>query len=160
MDAADVTPELREGDVRSRQLDEIAEALPQRAAALSRLFLTRTSICVSRTEVGVMRVLSTGPRRITELACHERVTQPAITLLVNRMAERGWVQRVADPSDGRAVLVSLTEEGDQALAQLRAEYRELLHAEMTQLDDRDVDALARSVEILDQLIERLAEREE
>ena len=108
MELADVTPQLPEGDIRSRQLDEIAEALPQRAAALSRLFLTRTSTCLSRTEVGVMRVLSTGPRRITELACHEQVTQPAITLLVNRMAERGWVQRVADPSDGRAVLVSLT----------------------------------------------------
>jgi DNA-binding MarR family transcriptional regulator len=160
MEVADVRPELRDGDVRSRQLDEIAEALPQRAAALSRLFLTRTSICVSRTEVGVLRVLSAGPRRITELAGHERVTQPAITLLVNRMAERGWVERVDDPTDGRAVLVSLTKEGEQALAQLRAEYRELLHAEMTQLDDRDVDALARSVEILDQLIERLAGREQ
>jgi DNA-binding MarR family transcriptional regulator len=160
MEVADVRAKLRDGDVRSRQLDEIAEALPQRAAALSRLFLTRTSICVSRTEVGVLRVLSAGPRRITELASHERVTQPAITLLVNRMAERGWVERVDDPSDGRAVLVSLTKEGEQALAQLRAEYRELLHAEMTQLDDRDVDALARSVEILDQLIERLAGREQ
>jgi DNA-binding MarR family transcriptional regulator len=160
MEATDVRPGLHDGDVRSRQLDEIAEALPQRAASLSRLFLTRTSICVSRTEVGVLRVLSAGPRRITELASHERVTQPAITLLVNRMAERGWVERVDDPSDGRAVLVSLTKEGEQALAQLRAEYRELLHAEMTQLDDRDVDALARSVEILDQLIERLAEREQ
>src|SRR5579859_1523103 len=99
---------------RNRQLDEIAEALPQRAAALSLLFLTRASICISRTEVGVMRMLTTGPRRITELARHERVTQPAITLLVNRLAERGWVQRFADPSDGRAVLVSLTGEGQAA----------------------------------------------
>ena len=51
--------------VRKRQLDEIAEALPQRASALSRLFLTRTSICVSRTEIGVMRSLQAQPRRIT-----------------------------------------------------------------------------------------------
>ena len=42
-------------DRRSTQLDEIAEALPQRSSALSRLFLTRTSVCVSRTEVGVLR---------------------------------------------------------------------------------------------------------
>jgi DNA-binding MarR family transcriptional regulator len=48
------------------------------------------------------------PRRITELAVDEHVTQPAITLLVNRLQQRGWVQRIADPSDGRAVLVSLT----------------------------------------------------
>ena len=81
-------------------------------SALSRLFLTRSSVCVSRTEVGVLRNLNAGPRRITELAAEERVTQPAITLLVNRLEERGWVKRFADPSDGRAVLVSLTPVGE------------------------------------------------
>jgi len=142
---------------RSSQLDEIAEALPQRTAALSRLFLTRTSVCVSRTEVGVLRKLNDdGPRRITELAADERVTQPAITLLVNRLAERGWVERVPDPSDGRAVLVSLTPVGEGVFEQLRAEYRALLHEEMAMLDDSEVAALAAAVDILDKLIERLS----
>lgn len=145
-------------DIRSRQVDEIAEALPQRASALSRLFLTRTTICVSRTEVGVLRILSAGPRRITELALIERVTQPAITLLVNRLVERGWVARDGDPSDRRAVLVSLTRAGADALEQLRAEYGAMLHEEMAMLCDDDIDALARSVEILDDLIARLSER--
>src|SRR6185312_1338742 len=114
-------------DRRSSQLDEIAESLPQRSAALSRLFLTRTSVCVSRTEVGVLRVLRSGPRRITELAAEERVTQPAITLLVNRLTERGLVQRIPDLTDRRAVLVSLTAAGDEVFERLRAEYRALLH---------------------------------
>jgi DNA-binding MarR family transcriptional regulator len=144
-------------DRRSSQLDEIAEALPQRTSALSRLFLTRTSVCVSRTEVGVMRNLKTGPRRITELAADEHVTQPAITLLVNRLAERGWLKRVSDPSDGRAVLVSLTPEGDRVFEQLRSEYRALLHEEMATLDDAEVDTLAAAVEILDKLIDRLGQ---
>jgi DNA-binding MarR family transcriptional regulator len=141
---------------RSAQLDEIAEALPQRTAALSRLFLTQSSVCVSRTEVGVLRNLTTGPRRITELAAEERVTQPAITLLVNRLAERGWVERVPDPTDRRAVLVSLTPVGEGVFEQLRAEYRALLHEEMAMLDDSEVAALAAAVEILDKLIERLS----
>jgi DNA-binding MarR family transcriptional regulator len=144
---------------RSDQLDEIAEALPQRSASLSRLFLTRTSICVSRTEVGVLRGLQSRPRRITELAGEERVTQPAITLLVNRLAERGWVQRISDPSDGRAVLVSLTTEGERVFEQLRDEYRAMLHEEMATLDDDEVATLAGAVEILDRLIERLSHRE-
>jgi DNA-binding MarR family transcriptional regulator len=141
------------------QLDEIAEALPQRSAALSRLFLTRTSVCVSRTEVGVLRNLRAGPRRITELAAEERVTQPAITLLVNRLTERGWVERVPDPSDGRAVLVSLTPAGEEVFERLRAEYRALLHEEMASLEDAEVETLAAAVAILDKLIDRLTERE-
>jgi DNA-binding MarR family transcriptional regulator len=144
------------GTKRSSQLDEIAEALPQRSSALSRLFLTRSTVCVSRTEVGVLRTLNDGPRRITELAGEERVTQPAITLLVNRLEERGWVKRIPDPSDGRAVLVSLTPKGEETFAQLRAEYRALLHEEMAMLDDGEVETLAAAVEILDKLIARLS----
>ena len=143
-------------DRRSSQLDEIAEALPQRSAELSRIFLTRTSVCVSRTEVGVLRKLTTGPRRITELAAEERVTQPAITLLVNRLQERGWVERVPDESDRRAVLVSLTPEGEAVFQQLRAEYRALLHEEFASLEDAEVETLAAAVNVLDKLIERLA----
>ena len=142
-------------DRRSTQLDEIAEALPQRSAALSRLFLTRTSVCVSRTEVGVLRKLRDAPRRITELASEERVTQPAITLLVNRLQERGWVERIPDPSDGRAVLVSLTPAGAEVFERLRAEYRALMHEEMASLDDAEVETLAAAIEILDKVIARL-----
>src|SRR4030081_2352901 len=92
--------------VRGAQLDEIAEALPQRASTLLRLFLSRTSVPVSRTEAGVLQALTERAMRITELARQEGVTQPAITLLVNRLEERRLVTRQADPSDGRVVLVA------------------------------------------------------
>jgi DNA-binding MarR family transcriptional regulator len=143
---------------RGRHLDEIAEALPQRAATLSRLFLRQAGFAVTRTEVGVMYALRTRPRRITELAAHEGVTQPAITLLVNRLEERGWVRRGTDPSDGRVVLVSLTPSGERVFDRLRDEYRALLHEDIATLDDDDVETLARAVEILDGLIARLEER--
>lgn len=144
---------------RAANLEEIAAALPQRSAALSKLFLSRTTVCVSRTEVGVLRLLHERPRRITELAAEEHVTQPAITLLVNRLVERGWVQRGPDPSDRRAVLVSLTQTGEQTFAQLRAEYRALLHEEMATLDDDEVETLAAAVQVLDKVIDRLSRRE-
>jgi DNA-binding MarR family transcriptional regulator len=140
---------------RTKQLDEIAEALPQRTAALLRLFLTRTSVPVSRTEAGVLWALAIRPRRITELAARERVTQPAVTLLVNRLAERGWVERHGHPDDRRVVMVELTDEGRRVHERLRSEYRALLHEDMATLPDADVQTLARAIEVLDGLIERL-----
>jgi len=56
------------------------------------------------------------------------------------------------------VLVSLTPNGEEALARLRAEYRTVLHAEMAELDDHEVQTLAAALQILDGLIERLSER--
>ena len=140
---------------RGTQRDEIAQALPQRASALSKLFLSRTSLAVSRTEASVLSTLAEQPRRITDLAAREHVTQPGITLLVNRLAQRGWVERQPDPADRRVVMVTLTEQGHEALARMRSEYRALLHEEMATLPDEDVCTLARAIEILDGLIERL-----
>ena len=137
------------------RLDELAEALPQRAAALSRLFIAHTTVPLSRTEVGVLRDLTKGPIRITELARREGVTQPAISLLVNRLEARGWVSREADPSDRRAVLVAITKEGTACFDELRAQYRALLHEEMASLGPGEVEILASAVEILDRVIARL-----
>ncbi len=150
MDLASLAP-------RAERIDEIAEALPTRASMLSRLFIARTSLPVSCTEAGVLQALSVGPCRVTELAAREGVTQPAITLLVNRLGERGWVYRESEPSDGRVVLVALTANGREVWARLRAEYRALLHAEMASLDDEDITVLARAIEILDGVIGGLRE---
>ncbi len=53
----------------------------------------------------------TGPRRITELAANEGVTQPAMSVLVRVMEESGLVERRGDTSDRRVTLVCLTEAG-------------------------------------------------
>jgi DNA-binding MarR family transcriptional regulator len=130
-------------------------ALPQRASALTRIFFARTATGLSRTEVGVLAALSTRSFRITELAAREGITQPAVTQLVNRLERRGWAERRSDPEDRRVVLVSLTAAGQEALERVRAEYRALLHGEVTALDDEEVETLAAAVGILDRLIERL-----
>jgi DNA-binding MarR family transcriptional regulator len=135
---------------RSRHLDELAVALPQRASALTRIFFARTTTGLSRTEVGLLAALSGRPHRITELAMTEGITQPAVTQLVNRLERRGYVERCTDERDGRVVLVTLTDTGQSALDSVRAEYRALLHEEMATLE-----TLAAAVEILDRLIERI-----
>ena len=145
---------------RSRNLDEIAEALPRRAAMLAHLFIRHSRLGISRTEIGVLRAAYEQPQRITALAAAEGVTQPAITLLVNRMEGRGWVTRETDSVDRRVVLVALTAEGRAAFEELRAEYRALLHEEMATLGDDDVEVLARAIEVLDHLVDRLTEREQ
>jgi DNA-binding MarR family transcriptional regulator len=140
---------------RSRHLDELAVALPQRASALTRIFFARTTTGLSRTEVGLLAALSRRPHRITELATTEGITQPAVTQLVNRLEQRGWVERRTDERDGRVVLVAITDAGRAALERVRTEYRALLHEEMGTLDDDDIETLAAAVDILDRLIDRI-----
>ena len=71
---------------------------------------------ISMREYDVMYTLSKcpGPVRLSELNRHVLLSQPALSRLVDRLAERGIVERKPDPADGRGVLLSLTPDG-QAL---------------------------------------------
>ncbi|OUC94586.1 MarR family transcriptional regulator [Streptosporangium minutum] len=68
---------------------------------------------LSFTTLSVLDTLACGggPMRLTDLAKTEQVSQPGITQLVTRLERDGLVERHPDPSDGRAVLVRITEAG-------------------------------------------------
>ena len=53
------------------------------------------------------------PLRLGELHRHVLLSQPALSRMVDRLAERGLVDRKADLVDGRGVRLSLTEAGRQ-----------------------------------------------
>jgi DNA-binding MarR family transcriptional regulator len=77
-----------------------------------------------------------------ELAALTHVTSGTMTSRLDRLGARGFVDRRADPSDGRLVRVRLTAEGrgrvDAAFAALLEGERQLLRA----LDDATLTALA------------------
>lgn len=68
---------------------------------------------LSMREYDVLYTLSKCPAPIaqSELERHVLLSQPAISRLVDRLVSRGLVCRTADRTDGRRVLLSLTESG-------------------------------------------------
>jgi DNA-binding MarR family transcriptional regulator len=68
---------------------------------------------ISMREYDVLYTLSKCPEpvRLTELNRHVLLSQPALSRMVDRLAERGLVRREADPVDGRGVRLSLTDAG-------------------------------------------------
>lgn len=96
-----------------------------------------------------------GPEgtRLTELAEAAQVTKQTAGFLVDQLERAGYVERIPDPTDGRARLVRLTERGaatvpiaDKAVAEVEAEWAAHLGARrMAQLRE----ALTRLREITD-----------
>ncbi|MFF4962829.1 MarR family winged helix-turn-helix transcriptional regulator [Streptomyces sp. NPDC001222] len=94
-----------------------------------------------------------GPHRLTELARAEGASQPNMTQLVTRMERAGLVRRSADSTDGRGVLVEITETGLDVFRQRRAERAQALQElieELTEPEQRAVNvalpALARAIQ--------------
>ncbi len=69
---------------------------------------------ISFNEYDVLFNLSRQPERQSRIRDLNRVlllTQPSISRLVDRLAAKGYVQKSADPGDGRGTIVALTAEG-------------------------------------------------
>lgn len=97
-------------------------------------------------------LLTHGPLRISELAEREAISQPGMTTLVNRLERAGHAERVADPSDGRATLVRITDGGRRVLADRRADRTAALLSEFDRLDDDERDALIAALPAVEALI--------
>jgi DNA-binding MarR family transcriptional regulator len=142
---------------RTAQIDYVSSQLLPRVALLSRLLVRRLGCEFSRTEVCLLNTLCDGPRRITELAALERLAQPTMTQLVKRLEGDGLVQRERQADDGRVVLVKLTADGADAMARFRTHAGEALSAQLAEMPDDDVQALALATETLARLAEHLQE---
>jgi DNA-binding MarR family transcriptional regulator len=68
---------------------------------------------LSMKEYDVLYTLSKcpDPIRLSELNRHVLLSQPALSRMVDRLADRGLVSRATDPRDGRGVRLALTAEG-------------------------------------------------
>jgi DNA-binding MarR family transcriptional regulator len=66
--------------------------------------------------------LGKGPRTNRELAELAGISAPTATRIVDGLLQRGLVSRVEDPTDRRAVVISLTAEGRSALGKKQRQY--------------------------------------
>ena len=60
-----------------------------------------------------------GPRRLTDLAVGEGVTQPSMSAIVSQLERLGLAERRPDAQDGRVVRVAITAAGQEHLSTLR-----------------------------------------
>jgi DNA-binding MarR family transcriptional regulator len=137
---------------RSDQIDYVSKQLPSAAGLLARLLVRQLDGELSRTEVGLLNTLSSGPRRITDLAELEGLAQPTMTSLVKALEQHGLVRRDRQADDGRVVLVHLTDSGAAALEDYLARVRELLGRYLVEIPDEQVEALAAATDALAQLV--------
>jgi len=99
---------------------------------------------VSMREYDVLYTLSKcpGPVRISELNRHVLLSQPALSRMVDRLADRGFLERQTDPADGRGLRLSLTDAGRAMQRQVgRQHARSVARALTAALDPGELSEL-------------------
>lgn len=89
----------------------------------------------------VFRYISPEGSRLTELADAAQITKQSMNYLVEYLRDRGYVEMISDPTDGRAKLIHLTHAG-QKVQQMAIQISRQVEAEWAaQLGQRKMSQL-------------------
>ncbi|HET6560818.1 MAG TPA: MarR family transcriptional regulator [Marmoricola sp.] len=92
-----------------------------------------------------------GDQTIGQLAAAERVRPPSMTRTVSCLEDDGLVARHPHPTDGRQVVISLTEQGEELLAAERRRRDAWLARRLRELTPDERAALRQAAPILERL---------
>jgi DNA-binding MarR family transcriptional regulator len=92
-----------------------------------------------------------GPVRLGDLAAAERIAPSTLTRLVNVLEGLGYLRREPAPDDARAYLVTVTDQGREALERIREEATAMLTEILLALPADQRAALAAALPALEQL---------
>ena len=94
-----------------------------------------------------------GPLRVGELAARIPCPQPTATITVAGLQTAGLVTREADPADGRAARVRITEDGRRILHSAAQREAEALAALLSTVDEEVLRTLRAAIPLLSGLAE-------
>lgn len=103
-------------DRQARQLQQAIKALVRRFALAERSDMSCCGMTVAQS--ATLQALSEGDLRLGELSRRLGITASTLTRNLARLEERGLMERITDPLDGRAQRVALTPEGRIAAAEI------------------------------------------
>lgn len=118
-----------------------------------RLRIERSSDDVTPGQFTVLSVLDRhGPLTPREIAEHEKVRPPSMTRTLAALEALGLVTRTDHPTDGRQVLMSLSEQGRREVSETRRRREAWLARRLAALDPEEREIMARAAVILNKVV--------
>jgi MarR family transcriptional regulator, organic hydroperoxide resistance regulator len=88
--------------------------------------------------------------KLTQIAEKMEVKPSAVTVMIDRLENAGYVRRVSDPADRRSTLVELTPEGQQVLDKAVSQRNEILSTFLSKLEPEEQELVTGLLEKMTQ----------
>lgn len=95
----------------------------------------------------------------TELADAFEVNKSAITAIINRMSDRGLIERTRDENDRRVIYLTLTEAGKNLHEQTEEKVHLLVESIITQFEETEITNFINTYEKLVQILDNKKKEE-
>jgi DNA-binding MarR family transcriptional regulator len=134
--------------------EELAPRLRWAITRMARRLRQEAGVDLGPSQVAALATVERhGPLSPSELAAVERIKRPTATRIVRHLEEAGLVERVKDPEDGRASILTATAEGRALLRRLRERKTAYLASRLDKVSAEDRRSLERAAELLEGMLE-------
>ena len=141
--APHTTTTIATDDLADRIIDDYRGFMAQMKCAMSERLVR---LGISMAQLNIMYTLQrNGEMTMSRLADVLGVSLSSATGLVDRIEERGYIERTRVPEDRRVVLVDVTEAGTRMLQENDALSDELMRDVLARLDPAELPVIARAV---------------
>lgn len=93
-----------------------------------------------------------SPVRISDISDTLNLPRPGVTRTVKEMEQKGYLQKIASPDDGRVTYITVTESGHQLHQKYDAQYFPLLAPYMDEISEEDAESMIRTIETFYQIM--------
>ena len=107
-----------------------------------------TKINLSISELHLIEAVARGGeggRTISDLAVDQEITLPSVTVAINKLVRKGYVEKVRSESDGRVVYVKLTRQGRKVNSGHQYFHKNLARGVAAELSDEEKKILIKGV---------------
>ena len=101
---------------------------------------------ITNNDMHVIEAIGIGqPRNMSAVAKTLSVTVGTLTIAVNNLVKKGYVERRRSEFDRRVVLISLSQKGEKAYAHHRRFHEEMVQAILEGMDEDQAETLVRAL---------------
>lgn len=128
------------------RIDQIAEEVSVLMPMIARRVLLGffQSVNITQTQIfTIMTLTEKAPIRLSALSGRMNISAPTVTGIVDRLEKLGYVKRIPDKEDRRAINVDLTVKGRNLAKRLKATLKRKWRGLLIKLPKRDQEHYAR-----------------
>jgi DNA-binding MarR family transcriptional regulator len=134
--------------------EELAPRLRWAITRMARRLRQEAGVDLGPSQVAALATIERhGPLSPSELADRERIKRPTATRILRHLEAAGLVERVKDPEDGRASILSATPDAKELLRRLRARKTAYLARRLAAMDAEDRRTPEKAAELLEGMLE-------
>lgn len=136
---------------------QIAESIEQLFRLMNRwmkliyksYFLRKGSVDITPNQYRVLFALKNyGPSKMSEFGEYVHTSCGSLTVMVDRLVEKGFVERFYLPEDRRLVMVKITPMGEKILEEFREGFLNLLMENINRLNADETKNLSKAIDEL------------